>query len=175
MNEQEMMIEESAMTEEERRFTVDDDQKAEWCLEKIREAEAEKDKWKKFYADRLEKINNEQDATIERMRHYLEQYFLTVPHKVTKTQESYQLPSGKLVVKQHGPTFEHDDDQILEWLWANSLKPETYIEIKEKLKWADLKKVLKVAGNGMATEDGEVVPGITVTEHEPEFRVEVKA
>ena len=33
----------------------------------------------------------------------LGEYFKTVPHKKTKTQEAYQLPSGKLILKKQEP------------------------------------------------------------------------
>ena len=42
-----------------------------------------------------------------------------VPHKVTKTQESYALPSGKLVLKEQKPEWVHDDTQLLPWVKAN--------------------------------------------------------
>ena len=155
-------------------FVVDDDQKAEWCIGKIREAQAEKEKWKNFYVSRLEKVYSEQDATIERMRYYLEQYFNKVPHKETKTQQSYELPSAKLVVKRLGPKYERDDQIIIEWLYGNSTDPGRYLNLKETLNWAELKKVLNRCGNEMATDDGEVVPGITVTDQPEGFRVEVK-
>ena len=172
----ELMREDEILQEEDEQITfiVDDDQKAEWCLGKIREAEAEKAKWKAFYEERLEKICAAEDAKIEHMRFLLEQYFRTVPHKQTKTQESYQLPSGKLVVKQQAPEIKHDDEAIMQWLYENSQAPETYIEIKDSLKWGELKKVLKVAGDAMTTEDGEIIPGITVTERPDVFKVEVK-
>ena len=155
------------------RFEVDDDRKAEWCLEKIREAENEKEKWRAYYADRLEKICREQDATIERMRGYLQAYFDTVPHKATKTQESYQLPSGKLVWKQQAPEYEKDEALILAWLKANG--EEQYVKVKEAVDWAELKKRLEICGEQAAfTETGEIVPGIIVAEREPVFKVEVK-
>ena len=88
--------------------------------------------------------------------------------------QRYQLPSGKLVYKKQAPEIKHDDEAILAWLYENSQAPETYIEYKETLKWGELKKVLQVAGNGMATSDGEMIPGITVTERPDVFKVEVK-
>ena len=40
---------EEVLSEEEQRFIVDDDQKAEWCLGKIREAREEMMKWIEFF------------------------------------------------------------------------------------------------------------------------------
>ena len=87
---------------------------------------------------------------------------------------TYQLPGGKLVYKRQAPEIQHDDEKILDWLHENSTMPETYIDFRETLKWGELKKVLTVAGDGMATQDGEMIPGITVTERPDKFVVEVK-
>ena len=78
------------------------------------------------------------------------------------------------MLKKQAPQFEHDDELILDWLHENSQMPETYIDFKETLKWADLKKVLLVDGSRMVTQDGEIIPGITVTERPDKFVVEVK-
>lgn len=153
-------------------FIVDDDQKAEWCLEKIREANAEKERWKKFYADQYAKVEASADAKIARMEFYLEQYFNTVPHKASKTQESYALPSGKLVFKQQGPEFVREDDKIADWLQQSGLN---YL-IEKKPKWGEMKKdlALTVEGDQVVTADGEIVPGVAAVERGPVFKVEVK-
>lgn len=166
--------EQTALTEEERRFVVDDDQKAEWCIRKIAEARKEMMDWIEFYVAQMDKVKARCESRIQFFETMLEGYFRTVPHKATKTQESYQLPSGKLVVKKQTPEIERDDAQIIQWLYDNSQSPETYLKIKESLDWAELKKVLKVAGSVMTTEDGEIIPGITVTERPDVFKVEVK-
>lgn len=168
--------EEAVLTEEEVRFTVDDDQKAEWCLDKIREANDEKEKWTAFYMDRLKKICDQCDAKIAFMQEKLKPYFAMVPHKVTKTQESYALPSGKLVLKEQKPEWVHDDAQLLPWVKANL--PEM-IRTKESVDWAELKKELTVIWQEDGTQtitnaDGLIVPGVTVTERPDEFKVEVK-
>ena len=157
--------------EEQTGFVVDSDSKAEWCLEKIREAQAEKEKWRRFYADRLEQIEKDADATIERMQEFLRVYFDSVPHKQTRTQQSYQLPSGKLVFKHQAPEYTVKDDELLPWLKDNGMIG--YIKTKESPNWAELKKTLRPAGEQMATADGEIVPGITVTERPDIFKVEV--
>lgn len=160
--------------EEQITFIVDDDQKAEWCMEKIREATAEKEQWKKFYADQYAKVEASADAKIARMEYFLEQYFKTVPHKTTATQESYALPSGKLVIKQQQPEYTRDDATIIEWMAEHDTSMH-FIKIKESVDWAEFKKVLTRNGEMMVTADGEIVPGITVTERGPVFKVEVKA
>lgn len=157
-------------TEEE--FRVENDQTAEWCLQKIREAQTDMEKWLAFYEQRKETVKADTANRIAFFEHHLREYFDTVPHKVTKTQESYALPSGKIVVKQQEPEYERDDESVLAWLKENG--GEKFVKVKESLDWAGLKKTLTVCGETVADENGEIIPGIKAVEREPVFKVEVK-
>ena len=168
--------EELNVSEEEAGFYVDDDQKAEWCLDKIREANAEKEKWTAFYMDRLKKICDREDSRIAFFEMKLAMYFGMVPHKETKTQASYQLPSGKLVLKEQKPEWTHDDAQLLPWVKENL---PGFVRTKETVDWAELKKELGVivlddGSHEIVNADGLIVPGVTVTERPEKFVVEVK-
>ncbi len=162
--------------DEETGFLVDDDQKADWCLRKIREANEERERWKRFYEEAMARVNASCDSTIAFMEGKLWDYFGMIPHKESKTQSSYQLPGGKLVYKHQAPEFEREDDALIPWLKENGRGG--FVKVKESLDWAGLKKTLKVAEGGdapvMVTEDGEIVPGITVTKRPDIFKVEVK-
>ena len=169
-------LEEELFDEEEEQgtFSVNDDSTAEWCVRQIKAAEAEKDLWKAHYKEELDKIIARQDRIIERMEFYLEQYFRKVPHTIAKTQESYRLPSAKLVVKKQQPEWNQDDEVLTPWVRTNypSL-------IKESVSWGDFKKKLVIHDNEdgeriIATEDGLIVPGVTATDREDVFKVEVK-
>ena len=175
---EEMQNEESYLSEEEAGWQVTDDQAAEWCLGKIREANTEKEKWTAFYMDRLKKIVDREDSRIAFFENKLAIYFGSVPHRETKTQASYQLPSGKLVLKKQTPEIERDDEKLIPWLRENY--EGDYVKVKETVDWATLKKafasddLIGVHGNHFITDDGEIIPGITVTERPDKFVVEVK-
>ena len=170
--------EELPVTEEEAGFQVDDDQKAEWCIRKIAEAKKEMMDWIEFYVAQTDKVKDKCERRIQFFEYKLMQYFGSVPHKETKTQESYQLPSGKLVLKKPAIAYEHDDEQLLPWLKQNDRG--NFIKTKESVDWASLKKALledktiDYAWHGLVTDDGEIIPGITVVEKPEEFKVEVK-
>ena len=87
--------------------------------------------------------------------------------KKTKTQLSYELPGGKLVLKAQQPEYERDEEKLVAWLKKNDLGG--MVKVKETANWAELKKTLKADGDCMVTTDGEVVPGIKVIEREPKF------
>lgn len=168
---------EDDLEEEQTSFLVDNDQKAEWCLQKIREAEAEKQKWNDYYTKQMQAVADREDRRIQYFEYHLNQYFRTVPHKETKTQQSYHLPSGKLVLKNPTIVYEHDDEKLLPWLKNN--RP-AFVKVKESVDWSGLKKDLlsdssiDPAYRGLVTDDGEIIPGITRKDKPAEFKVEVK-
>lgn len=153
-------------------FRVTDDQTAEWCMEQIRNAKEEKDKWKAFYDDRYQRVCETCDLTIANMEAMLQTYFESVPHKVTKTQENYALPSGKLVIKKQEPEYQREDAEVIEWLKEHG--GERFIKTKETLDWNELKRTLTVMGETVADADGQVIPCITAVERPDAFKVELK-
>ena len=150
-------------------FIIQNDQDAEWCLTQIRNAEDEKAKWKAFYEQQKNKVFEACDVTIANMKHFLEVYFQSVPHKVTKTEENYRLPSGKLVLKKQQPEYQRNDEEIIAWLKENGKTQ--YIRVKEEVDWNELKKSLNVVGEVAADEDGQIIPGLTVIERPDLFTV----
>lgn len=160
------------MSEANERFRVEDDQTAEWCIKQIQQANAEKEKWKAFYDERYKRVCESCDLTIANMESLLQSYFESVPHKVTKTQESYVLPSGKLVVKRQEVEYERDDNAVIEWLKQNN-RPE-FIKTKETLDWSSMKRNITVMGETVADENGEIIPGIKATERPDLFKVEIR-
>ena len=162
-------------------FVVDNDMKAEWCLNKIRHIRADQKKEKdelarqmQFYKDQMDMIDKEADDDVAFFEGILRGYFADRADagfaKATKTQMAYKLPSGKLILKKQDPTFDRKDDELLPWLKKN--RPEL-VKVKEEPNWSELKKTVNVVGDSIATSDGEVIPGVKVTEREDKFVVEV--
>lgn len=170
----EQMLCEIVNVGEENRFRVSDDKSAEWCLTKIREARQEAEKWKEHYRLQMEKVQKEAADTVAFFEGLLSEYFDTVPHKETKTQQSYSLPSGKLVRKQQQPQFTTDDAALVPWLKSNAMTE--LIKVKESADWAALKKLVTVTpdGESVMDENGEVVPGVVVTQRPDVFKVEME-
>ena len=151
-------------------FVVDDDKKANWCVDKIREALNDIDYWKKYYADQLSKIEDASNRTIDFMKMKLAEYFKTVPHKQTPTQETYPLPSGKLVMKKQKPEYDYDDEKLIPWLEANH--PEL-VKVKKTADKTEVKKKFTYFdGQVVDSETAEVIPGVTATPRPDIFNVE---
>ena len=54
------------------------------------------------------------------------------------------------------------------------VEDESFIERKESVRWGDYKKTLQVTDSGrVVTADGVPIPGMTCTQGEPSFYVEV--
>ena len=161
----------SEIIKESEGFVIDSDAKALWALQKIKEARADRDTWVAWYKQKIKEITEQTDFDTMNLERMLADYFATVPHKTTKTQESYTLPGGKLILKKQNPEYTRDDKTVIEWLKVNKMPQ--FVKVKEELDWAGLKDATGVFEGNVVTEDGEIIPGITVTDREAKFVVEV--
>jgi hypothetical protein len=168
MSETELFDFEEEEEEEYTGFKVEDDKAAEWCMEKIRQAEADTAMWDAHFEAQKRRVHETNDHTIEVMKGFLRDYFAKVPHKITKTEENYRLPSGKLVLKKQKPQMDRDEDALLEWVRQNH--PE-YIKRKEMVDWEAFKKTLKISGECAVDEEGEIVEAITVVPRPDVFTI----
>lgn len=154
-------------------FIVDNDQKAEWAARKIREARQDTQKWTEYYERQLSAIRRANEDTEAYFAALLADYFETVPHKATKTQESYSLPSCKLVLKAQQLEFNRDEAVLCDYL--DKKGRDDLVKITRRADWAALKKTLKVMEDGTCVDaDGEIVEGVQVFSRQPEFKVEMK-
>lgn len=159
-------------------FVIDSDSKAEWALERIKAEKQDMERLIKIceeriaeYQQKIEQFKKQYENRTAYLKTLLAQYFYTVSHRKTKTQESYTLPSGKLILKYPGPEFQKDDEKLIEFLEKNGY--EEFIQIKKLPKWGEFKKNVIVSGQNVITQDGLVVEGVKAVERAPEFIVEV--
>lgn len=166
--------------EERNRFSINDDNIADWAVKKIGEEVAEFERLKALANQQIEELNMKIKALEEQterktsfLKGCLRYYFGTVPHKETATQESYKLLSGSLVMKKASEKLTKDDDALVEYFQQNNM-PE-YIKNEYKPKWADFKKQLTIVdGKVVNTDTGEEVTAVKV-EYVPEsFDVKLK-
>lgn len=158
-------------------FKVTDDNVADWCIERIKEIEAEQDRLINLAQDKINELKakiddleHEKDAKTSYLKGLLREYMATVETKSTKTADTYKLLSGTLKIKRKAPTPVKDDKLLLEWLKTNKMN--NYITTVEKANWGDLKKELTATDKGYVTADGEVVEGVTLKENDDVFIVE---
>jgi phage host-nuclease inhibitor protein Gam len=164
--------------QEEKKFIINNDNAAEWALKKISEEKAETQRLVNVcntgileYQKKIEDYNKQLENKISNLKSQLNQYFQTVPHKSTKTQETYKLPSGTLKLKFPQPEFKRDDEKLIKWLKENN--QDNFIKVKESADWSELKKVVTVQGGSVVDSDGVIVEGVTVEEKPPVFDVDL--
>lgn len=162
-------------SEEAQHFRIDDDFKAEWAVRKIAEEKAEFERMDelavksiKYYSDKREEYANRFQKRTSYLSAMLNDYFRSVPHRKTATQESYSLPSGKLVIKHKAPVAERDDEKLCGWLEENAPQ---FVKVKREPVWGELKKTLTVSGDSYITDEGEIVPGLRAVPQDDEFKV----
>lgn len=154
----------------EKGFSITDDNTADWALKKIAEERKELERLKSIAEQQVEEIQlkvKHLEETTERKTAFLKgclaQYFETVPHKATKTQETYKLLSGSLVFKLPKQNMVKDDAKLLEYFHKNNM--EEYIKTEEKPVWSEFKKTLSIVdGNVIDTSTGEIVEAVKAEE-----------
>lgn len=175
MVDEDLEYEDLEQPEEPVAFVVDNDQKAEWCIHKIVEIDADTERWKRFYTERMKAIEDSNRFRIAHIKQKLIPYLQMVPLKDTKTQRKYSLPSGDLIFKKEHTKVEHDDAVLIEWLRENA--PE-YIKTKPSVDWRTLKDELREEGGEYFLDIGDtemLVPGVTDSVVPAEFVVAPKA
>ena len=161
--------------EDEKRFIITDDKKADWALNVIKEASDERDRLINLANEKINDLREQIDAinkSFESDTAYLKsclfEYFNTVPHKESKTQSSYKLLTGSLVLKKSSLKIVHDDDKLIE-----ALDGTEYVETKKSLKWGEYKKNLTITDDCTVvdTSTGEVIEACAVEETPASFDV----
>ena len=173
MSEQERYI--AGLMEESNEFRITDDLMADWAVEKINAARAERDRLVSLVQEKIEQLQEKRQLYIVNfeentsfLRAKLMDYFMTVKTQDTKTMKKYKLVSGTLVMKKQQPYYERDEAALLGW--AETTVPEL-VKVKKEVSWADLKKQADVSGDKLLL-DGEIIPGVTVIERPDTFEVQ---
>ena len=173
----------AAYQEEKEPFAVTDEASAEWCLEKLEEnakARALIDEQYKQMTARYEKWRADALAELESNDLYLKG--LLEPWTVEKIadgkKKSVKLPSGRVGFRAGGEIWKMGDEKVeattpalLAFVKEND---DSFVAVKETVRWGDYKKTLNTMEDGrVATSDGQIIEGMTVTKGAPSFYVEV--
>ena len=162
-------------------FTIDNDQKANWAIKKIREEIAEADRLKAIIiaerenlAEKEKAIDEKLDNETKYLKGLLFRYFESVKHKETKTQETYKLLDGSLVFKKPAQKLVPDKEKLLAYVKANNM-PE-FVKVKEEVDWAAYKKECEISdGRAVNVQTGDLLPEdlIKVEEEPGAFTVKI--
>lgn len=158
-------------------FMIKDDKEAEAILAQIKEAEEEKDRLIALAKDQIANLNNKiRDLeakyanTTAFLKSRLGAYLDTVKAKETKTQKSYKLLSGTLVLKKPSFKITYDNEKLIEYLKAND--GSGFIKTQESVDWAGLKSGLMISGDDVINaETGEIIEGCSIEEVPASFDI----
>lgn len=168
--------------EEEREdWKIKDDLSADWAIDKIRETNAEYNRFEMVakakiqqIQEALQKEQEKRDREVSFFESKLREYFESIQVKETKTQKTYKLPSGTLKMKKSSMTFKYDKKKLIEVAEKYDNMTD-YIKIKKDFNWAEFKKNLEIKGNSIINKNtGEILEmeGLEIVEKPEEFKVE---
>ena len=158
---------------------VFDDYTADKALERLEQAKRDFDRAKEIGARRIEEITAQMQAAEERYRKIaqplqkeLKAYMRRADCRETKTRYSYQLLSGKVILKKPTQKLVPDRKALAEYLQESDQTE--YIKLAPEPAWGEYKKRLKIVGDTVIdTDTGEVVPAVTVEDVPEELTWEV--
>lgn len=153
----------------------ENDDQANWCLEKISEAKMEIMDARAFYEAKKRQLDQWLENTIAPYNRDCEHFEAILAGYAEealagKKKRTISLPGGKFGFRKVPAKIDRDETFLL--TFAESCAPE-FIKVKKSVDWAGLKKTCKIDGDHMVTADGEIVPGVTVTEQPDKFVCEV--
>lgn len=146
----------------------------------IKALQGDRSRFEKIANKKIENIDNEWltkakqiDGEIQFMKDQLAAFFLTVNKKDSKTQQSYSLLSGKLVMKKATKVIVHDDVLLMDWMETNA---SNYIKqsITNKIEWGRLKKNLSITNGKIINSDtGEIIEseGLFIEDVKEKFEI----
>lgn len=158
-------------------WVITNDGTADWAVRKIKEEQDEYARLNALAHDQIAEINHRIEDAERRMEsrtRYLKEklleYFGTVPHRETKTQEKYQLLSGSLVFTKPKMSMEKDDAALLEYLKKTGYT--AYVKTEEKPVWGEFKKLLTIVDDKVVNpETGEAMDCVRLVEKEASFDI----
>ena len=175
---------EKSKNENEERFVIDNDSKANWALRKVRHMKKKQEKNEKLAEEQIEKIQKE----IDEIEHWLEKenekiqnnidfmksklkYYAMELKDENPDLKTHSLPFGALKFRKKRPKWNYDDDKLLEFT-ENNL--EEAVKVKKKVDKRKLKKKAEVVGNKAVLKDtGEIIEGVSVVQRPEKFKIDI--
>lgn len=156
------------------------DVQADWAVRRMRFAARKRDRLIAGIRDEIETMEariRDVEADYENetafFRAQLDLFMESVECERTKTQLRYELPTGIVLRrKNRQPEFIRDNDALL--VWAEDYGDSDLVKVTKAPNWANIKKGAIIRDDHLVDKgSGEIIPGVTVTQREPEFVVDV--
>src|SRR5690625_2507636 len=177
MNLQDFLDEQERVNE--KGFIVDNEQKANWALRKIKELQQEIEdntRLAEKEIDKIERWKTKQNEQLADSVLYFES--LLNDYAARKRAEdpnfkSMSLPNGRIGYRKQQPRWNYDDETLLKYLERTEL--DELIRVSKAPNKAEIRKQFEVVGDKVInTETGEVVEGIDIVHRDEVFNVRVE-
>jgi len=167
-------------------FVIDNKEKANWALRKIRHLKKKQNNNEELAQKEISKLESEIDEvkewlksendslqnSIDYFKNLLNGYALNLKEEDPDF-KTLKLPFGKLQFRKKRDKWHYEEDKLLEFAKENI---KSAVKVKEKVDKRKLKKHLKKAGDKAVIEaTGEIVEGVNIEERGEEFKVKVKS
>lgn len=158
-------------------FVVEDDGGAEWAFRKLQKIEREMTRVRDQASQEMARITDWVTDTcgpLEREKEFFEGLLIAYMHKLRANDEdvkTYKLPAGTLTAREQPESILIENEEgFLKWA-EEHLKTVLTTKIMVSPDKSALKKLIK--DGKVVTEDGEVVPGVTVEKAPVKYAVKV--
>jgi flagellar biosynthesis GTPase FlhF len=163
-------------------FIVEDDNKATWCLRKIKHFKSKQEKNKKLAEEQISEIekeikeveewlkaeNSKLENSIEFMKSKLYLYAQQLREENSEL-KTHKLPFGQLQFRTQRPKWKYDNDKLLDFAEKNYKE---LVKVKKSVDKRKLKSKAKIVGGRVIIEEtGEVIEGVEVVERGEKFKV----
>ena len=153
-------------------FIVDNEQKANWALRKIKELQQEIEDNTRLAEKEIDKIKtweSQQNKSLGDSILYFEGLlhdYATRKRAEDPDFKSMSLPNGRIGYRKQQPRWSYDDETLIKYLERTEL--DELIRVSKAPNKAEIRKQFEVVGDKVINaETGEVVEGIEI-EHRPE-------
>ncbi len=171
------MAEDMKKTKE--RFKIEDKEQATWALRKIRALKAQIEENRKLAIAEIARIDQweqKENETAKNSINFFESllYDFAIKERAADPKlKSIKLPHGTIRFRKQQPEYIRDDEKLIKW--AITSGEWGLVKINESFDWATLKKEITVVdGKVISNDTGEVIDGVTATDREDKFEVDVK-
>ena len=161
--------------ENKEKFVIENLESANWAFRKLKAIE-EREKDIELLANKeIERIQDWQRKEIEATKgskDFFEGLLMEYYVKQREEDSKFKLstPYGKVTSRKQQPKWNYEDGKTIEWLRQNNRE---LIRIKEEIDKGELKKLYKIHGDKVVTEDGEIVEGIVIENRDDTINVKV--
>ena len=160
-------------------FKIQDKGQAQWALRKISALQAQIDENKALAEKEIQRVkeweeseNKAHEDSIGYFTALLQEYMLKEKSE-NPGLKSIKLPHGTIRLRKQQPNYIREDEKLIEW--AKKENRTELINVKESLKWGELKKeILNNNGQAVHKETGEVIEHIQIQERPDKFEVVVE-